>query len=62
MELVNLENGEIGLVQQTPTGRIIQIGMTPEQSRVLQAFLGSLSQESPLIQLGNEFELIFKNK
>ncbi len=62
MELENLKRGNIGLIQQTEDGRIIQIGLTPEQSNLLQIFLGTLSKESPLIQLGEEYELEFKNK
>ena len=52
---------EVGLIQQTESGRIIQIGMNPEQSAQLQAFCSIISQESPLIQMGVEYELVFKN-
>ena len=57
-----LEKGKIGLVQETEDGRIIQIGLRPEQSEQLQIFLGILSQSSPLVQMGEDYELILKSE
>jgi hypothetical protein len=34
-----LEVGTIGLIQQQENGRILQIGLTVEQSKMLQMFL-----------------------
>ena len=57
-----LEFGKIGLVQETEDGRIIQIGLRPEQSEMLQIFLATISQEKPLVQMGEEYELILKSE
>jgi len=57
-----LEIGRIGLVQETPDGKIIQIGMTPEQSDQLQILLGALSQQHPLVQMGEDYELVLKSE
>ena len=56
-----LELGKIGLVQETEDGRIIQIGLRPEQSEMLQIFLGTISQGNPLVQMGEDYELILKS-
>ena len=58
----NLEPGNIALIQQTPEGRILQIGITQAQSQMLQIFLASISQESPLVQMGEEYDLVLKSK
>lgn len=57
-----LELGKIGLVQETEDGRIIQIGLRPEQSEMLQIFLGTISQGKPLVQMGEDYELILKSE
>ena len=44
-----VEPGTIALIQQTPEGRILQIGLTPAQSNMLHFFLAKLSEESKLI-------------
>lgn len=56
-----LDIGKIGLVQETEDGRIRQIGLTEEQSNILQLFLASLSKESPLVQMGEDYDLVLKN-
>lgn len=56
-----VEVGDIALIQQTETGRILQIGLTPEQSKLLQVFLAGLSAESKLIQMPEEYDLILKS-
>jgi len=58
----NVEVGTIALIQQTETGRILQIGLTEEQSRMLQFFLASMStKESPLVQMGEDHDLVLKS-
>lgn len=59
-ELLNAEIGTIGLIQQQENGDICQIGLTSEQSKMLQIFLASLSKESPLLKLGKEYNLTIK--
>lgn len=57
-----LELGKIGLVQETKDGRIIQIGLRPEQSEMLQVFLATISQGQPLVQMGEDYELVLKSE
>ena len=57
-----LELGKVGLVQETEDGRIIQIGLRPEQSEMLQLFLATISQDAPLVQMGEDYELILKSE
>jgi hypothetical protein len=57
-----LEIGKVGLVQETECGRIIQIGLTPEQSDLLHAFLGAISKDSPLVQMGEDYDLVLKSE
>ena len=56
-----VEVGTIALIQQTETGRILQIGLTPNQSEMLQSFLAVISKESKLIQMSEEYDLILKS-
>ena len=53
--------GTIALIQQTETGRILQIGLTPNQSEMLQSFLAVISKESKLIQMSEEYDLVLKS-
>jgi hypothetical protein len=53
--------GTIALIQQTETGRILQIGLTPSQSEMLQSFLAVISKESKLIQMPEEYDLVLKS-
>lgn len=55
------EIGSICLVQETEDGRIRQIGLTQEQNKVLQIFLASLSKSTPLVKMGEEFDLVLKS-
>ena len=57
-----LEIGAVGLVQETEDGRIRQIGLTEEQSRMLQILVASISNGDPLILMGEEYDLKLKNK
>lgn len=52
--------GNLALVQETEDGRIIQLGMREEQSHLLQIFMASLSKESPLVVMGEEYDLVLK--
>ena len=56
-----LEPGSIALIQQTTEGRILQVGLTQSQSVLLQNFLAILSKESPLVQMGEDWDLILKS-
>lgn len=61
---INVETVEVGtvaLIQQTETGRIMQIAMTSDQSKMLQIFLATISQGNPLVQMGEEYDLILKS-
>jgi hypothetical protein len=58
----NSEIGEITLIQGTESGRIIQIGLSTEQHKLLQMFLAEISKESPLIQMGEEYDLVLKSE
>ena len=53
--------GTIALIQQTEEGRILQIGLTPEQSNMLQFFLAKLSEKSKLIQMQEDYDLVLKS-
>ena len=55
-----VEPGTIALMQQSETGRIMQVALTPEQSGMLQKFLSIISAQSPLIRMGEEHDLILK--
>ena len=57
-----LEIGQVSLVQETEDGRIRQIGLTPEQSKTLQFYVALISQNAPLIQMGDEYDLILKSE
>jgi hypothetical protein len=56
----DLEEGEIGLVMITD-GRVAQIGLTPEQSIGVRFMLGALSQDKPLVIMGEEYDLVRKD-
>ena len=56
-----LEIGKVGLIQETEDGRIIQIGLRSEQSEMLQTFLAVISQDKPLVQMGEDYELVLKS-
>lgn len=56
-----VEVGTIALIQQTEDGRILQIGLTPNQSEMLQSFLAVISKESKLLQMPEEYDLVLKS-
>ena len=55
-----LEGDAVGLVMLSKDGGVVQIGLSQEQSDMLQMFAAMLSQDSPLIKLGEEYNLYFK--
>jgi hypothetical protein len=61
MKVETVSVGTIALIQQTETGRILQVAMTEEQSKMLQILLASISQSSPLVQMGEEYDLVLKS-
>lgn len=61
IKIENVDVGTIALIQQTETGRIMQIAMTSEQSKMLQIILASISQGSPLVQMGEDHDLVLKS-
>ena len=52
--------GAIGLVQETEDGRIRQIALTTDQSAMLQSILAVISKGRPLVQMGEEYDLVLK--
>jgi hypothetical protein len=60
MEIKNAEVGRIGLIQQQDDGSIIQLGMSEEQSDMLQLLVASISSDKPLVKLPSKYNLIPK--
>jgi len=56
------EIGRLALVQETEDGRIMQIGLTEEQSKQLQFYCAIISKEQPLVQMGKEYDLYLKKQ
>ena len=61
IKVETVDVGTIALIQQTETGRILQVAMTTEQSKMLQILLASISQGQPLVQMGEDYDLILKS-
>ena len=61
MKVETVNPGTIALIQQTEEGRIMQVAMTDAQSKMLQIFLATISQSSPLVQMGEEYDLVLKS-
>lgn len=61
IKVETVDIGTIALIQQTETGRILQVAMTSEQSKMLQIFLAAISQGQPLVQMGEEHDLMLKS-
>lgn len=62
MRIEEAEKGSIGLIQAQEDGTIIQLALTEEQSRILNMFAISLSQDMPLVRLGEDYHLVPKFK
>lgn len=58
----NLDLGNFALIQQTKNGRIMQIGLTQEQSKQLQFYVALISKKAPILMLGEEHDLILKKE
>lgn len=56
-----LEPGVIALIQQQEDGRIVQLGITQEQSDMLQILLAKMSETSPFIRMGEAHDLVLKS-
>lgn len=57
MEIQNANAGKLGLIQQLEDGTITQIGLTPDQSELLQSLVASLAGGKPLIRLPKQYNL-----
>jgi len=55
--LTQLKTGSIGLIQEQENGDICQIGLSPEQSEMLQGFLAIMSKQSKLVMMPKEYNL-----
>jgi len=62
MKFTELEQGKVALIMQTDNGDIVQLGLTPNQSDMLNAFVAAMSKEEKLVQLPKDFNLTLKNK
>jgi hypothetical protein len=60
MKFERLNIGEFGLVRETEDGRIQQIGLTPAQSEILQAFLAMMADSRPFVGMPEKYDLIEK--
>ena len=54
--------GNLAIVQETEDGRIRQIGLTEEQSKQLQFYCGLISTKQPLVQMGEEYDLVLRSE
>lgn len=54
--------GYYGVILLNEDNTISQIGLTPSQSKLLEQFLGSLSEDNPLVKLPKEYDLILKEE
>lgn len=48
----------IGLIKRMPDGRIVQIGMTQEQQKVLRLSLAAISKDKPMVQMPEQYDLV----
>ncbi len=57
-KIQNAEVGQLGLIQQLEDGTITQIGLTPEQSQLLQVLVSSFSSiKNPFLRLPKAYNL-----
>lgn len=52
----------IGLIKRMPNGCIVQIGMTQEQQTMLKLSLAAISQDSPMVKMPEQYDLILKSE
>ena len=62
MAIENLTPEQIGLISLDTDGTIYQLGLTEEQSMLLQAFIASLSSITPLVRMPKAFDLELKSE
>jgi hypothetical protein len=55
------EIGRLCLVKETKDGRIMQIGMTEEQNKMLQLYCAIISQSGPLVEMDEKYDVVLKN-
>lgn len=55
------EPNEISLIKQTVDGRIMQVALTVDQHKMLQAFLATISKVHPLVEMGKDHDLVLKS-
>jgi len=56
----NIKDGEIGLIT-TKNGRIIQLAITKELHKTIMLLISQISQDDPLIAMGEEYDLVLKS-
>jgi len=59
MNATEIKDGEIALIT-TDNGRIVQLAMTVEQHKTLSMVLSAMTQQSPLVKMGEEYDLVLK--
>jgi len=47
----NLEPNQVGLISQAEDGTIFQIGLTSDQSKMLNIIVATMSKEKPLVRM-----------
>lgn len=52
----------IGLIKRMADGRIVQIGMTQEQQARLKLSLAAISQDSPMVRMPEQYDLVLKSE
>lgn len=62
MEIKKAKTGQFGIITENKNGVIKQIGLTEEESKMLELFLSSISKVSPLVELPKEYDLTVLNK
>ncbi len=58
----SLQPNQVGLISQDESGVIYQIALTEEQSTTINAIVAMMSQNSPLVRLPKEYDLILKTQ
>jgi hypothetical protein len=61
MEISQNEAETFNLIQIVENNRISQIGLSKEQSSVLQILLSELSVDKPFVRMGSEYDLTIKS-
>lgn len=56
----SLDDGQVGLIIQDENGTISQLGLTEDQSKILNVLVAKMSESKPLIKLPEEYNLFLK--